>query len=255
MKKEFYIQRKYVVLIILTLIVAIVAGVFLYTYHQKQNRSNRYGVSNGAIDGLSLIEQYSDFTPSFLLSDDLLDQEMLEEMEKEFEIAPMLVICQAEGWFRQVHDASEQDIRILRVVRGDQSLENQVVTCTMLSAFLFEQRIVTRTFINFMNPEDTYLVALYPYGTIVNSEDGPGQVHVEKSGWYTMNFDYTCIQYFNLEEKNNIIVQTEETGTFAITPYKQLKNNEFFCTSQQALDKITDVKTKVLKKYVPAELN
>ena len=255
MKQFLLIRRKYIILIVLTLILAIVAGLFIYTNYQKRNRSNCYGVSNGSIDGLSLIEQYSDFTPSFLLSDDLLDQDILERIEKEFEIAPTLVICQAEGWFRQVHDASEQDIRILRVVRGDQSLENQVVTCTMLSAFLFQQKIVTRTFINFMNPEDTYLVALYPYGTIVNSENGPEPVDVQKSGWYTMNFDYTCIQYFNLEEKNNVIVETEETGTFATTPYKALKDNEFFCTSKQALDKITDVKIRVLEKYVPAEWN
>lgn len=243
--------RKLLPALSILLILALSGSIFVYGSLKRKNRTNVYNVTaDGYIHGRELLEKYSsEISPSYILSDTtFVPTDPENSFAAYIENAPLAVVCKPVGSFKQLYNSSIQEVHVLQVLKGSKSLEKTNIMFTQMSAVLPEEKILTRSFVNFMKEGDTYLLFLYNYGNNPLYE-----FYLNVPGKYSTDNMTLSIPYFNLSDKHNVLTPYDRNEIVPVTrvKYSEVADNEFFCADEATLNRILEFKKDVLNRYLP----
>lgn len=203
--------------------------------------------------GLSVKRTYLDFNQQKrpldqfmigLLSEDLVDVElnvMKQEMPLEKSNYILAVVCEGSTIFR--YDNLSQCVKVKKVLQGeginvgDEIEISRSGSCIYLDEDIVldnEGMAVNLNFVNEMKVDKTYLVFL--------------KNKVKDTDIYVDSDEYFLAPCFCYDNISNIpVTSISKEGDFA--RYAEVSQNEFFCTSQSAIQKLVEYKETLLEKY------
>lgn len=268
------VLRHFVPTICIALIVVFCSITGVGAYSKRADSSNRFNIINGKADGKYLIENFGDsFVVSGVLNNG--DNYIKNLYMNILALAPTVVVCKPSGYFKGTYRSHEQTVQVLDVIKGDKSISGSEITYTGMLGFSHSNYLdkqfgdngadkVTYSYINFMNPDYTYILFLFPYGIntsgYVEEEEESGETFstdyhpdrngIDKPGWYTLENEYWCPSYFNLTEfKTKNVPVKNDNGNY-VTTYSEVKDNEVFVANRKTEKWFYSFKKDVLLKYL-----
>lgn len=163
-----------------------------------------------------------------------------EELSEKLPQMPVIAKVTAVGAAEHLAGASRQMVRVKTVYKGEGLEEGQLIylTCDRWSLSLFgEPHSIERGFVNILNTGEDYLIFAD------EQVDGLG----EKMPIYSLYDESVIAPVFSFEERSSVIVDV--TGLSTYVPYYQVRENEFFAESQEALNAMETLKEKMLEIY------
>ena len=179
-----------------------------------------------------------------LLPEELVDVElnmMKQEVPLEKSNYILAVICEGSTIFR--YDNLSQPVKVKKVFQGEGvNVGDEIEISRNGSCLYLNENIVpdnpgiaiNLNFVNEMEVEKTYLVFLK------NKVKGT-DIYVDSDEYFLA----PCFCYDNIG--NTPISSISKEGNFA--RYAEVSQNEFFCTSQSAIQKLVEYKEFLLEKY------
>lgn len=179
-----------------------------------------------------------------LLPDELVDVE-LDVMKHDTPLGKsnyiLAVVCESDTIFR--YDNLSQRVKVKKVFQGegvstgDEIEVSRQGSCVYLDENMVPDspgKSVNLNFVNVMKVGKTYLVFL--------------QRRIEGMNIYVGSEDYFLAPCFCYEDIRSVAISSiSKEGNFA--KYADCSQNEFFCTSQSAIQKLVEYKEVLLEKY------
>lgn len=153
-------------------------------------------------------------------------------------VRPLEKIEYTEGYGRQL-------VYVEEVYQGEADLvetELYLVSSYWFVGF-FDPPSVGRGFVNFLQPEDSYLV--FCSGILSEEEVIPWEKDIKIVRLYD---DITIIPVFCYEDKAEVIGELSSDGT-TYTPYEAVKENELFAVSEEIFAGWREIKEEMLNRY------
>lgn len=208
-----------------------------------------------AIVGLIFRQTYTNITtePNFMeehfsvalydldLAPDLINEDssppLIEVMRTELPNSNLIVRVKSHGKSRHIFKNTTQYADVLEVYQGDEVEVGDEIGITYHGMFFFDDMSANLNFVNFLQPNDEYLLFL---DQRVDSHDPKDDSLYE--------FNSSVIPgIFNYEEKDHTIMDVPETNWNV--PYSKVKDNEFFVSSEANLEALTELKHELLELY------
>lgn len=205
--------------------------------------------------GISERGTYTDVTSDENYLDNFVVAEMVdttcamscEIMRESLDDSPIIAQVTCTGDVEHLFYASQQPVTISKVFKGEGLREGNEIYLTSRRWRLLVQedfRAIERGFVNVMKPGAEYLVFITEQvgascGLPVYSLD-------EVSSTMTMFAPVFCY-----EDSQNVVIPVPQDNTYV--PYSEVKNNEFFVTSQEGMDIILALKAELIGKYPMSE--
>ena len=185
-----------------------------------------------------------------VMSEGLLDVQ-LERYDSELASSNYIIAvqCQEKSFFR--HSCTTQKVKIEHVFKGNDLREGDIVEIAKYDSEIFnseEMKIngmncMNMGFVNEMIPGYTYLIFL----------DKKINTHNEKSAIYvTKDFIMSPIFCYNkIKNKPCNIIDENSCSSW----YGDIKNNEFFLISENAIQKMEEYREKLINEYTYSTSN
>ncbi len=163
----------------------------------------------------------------------------VKSMREHLDDSPIIAQVTCIGDVEHLFYASQQPVTVSKVFKGEGLSEGDEIYLTSSSWCLLVEnnfRAIERGYVNIMKPETEYLV--FVTEQVGESNDVPV---------YSLNGVSIVAPVFCYEDIQNVIISVPSENTYV--PYKEVKNNEFFVTSQESLDMILTLKNEYIQKY------
>ncbi|MCZ0704198.1 hypothetical protein J2T56_002494 [Natronobacillus azotifigens] len=207
-------------LIGLTLLVASGTGLFF-----RQTYTN-VSADENMLDHFSVALWDFDYSPN-----------LINIMNQTVEDSPIIIRAKSEGKTKYTFQNFTQEIIVEEVYRGDGlKVGDQIEIIDFNWHVIFDNMSVNASFINLMQPNNEYLIFLDNKLNTFNSDE---KIYQTPS--------LIIPPIFNYEDKEHVILSVTEDNLYV--PYKSVKENEFFVSSEESLAKLIDFKHEVLQKY------
>ena len=179
-----------------------------------------------------------------LLGDDLFEPQ-LECMKNYLDSSNIIIAARCEEKFRFRYSCTTQEVSVVKVFRGEGMKAGDVLDIVRDSSLISSDdrtRIngklqINLGFVNEMIPGKTYL--LFMEGIVPN---------YTSETIYSLSDRFIIAPIFCYEDIKNIPNPIVDDN-FRFTDYDNVKNNEYFITSEEADKKIREFKKEVLSKY------
>lgn len=164
----------------------------------------------------------------------------LSEMREALPQAPVIVRVRPTAEIEYMFSTARQSFVVTELINGEGLSEGEEIylISDRWRAIVREgQRFIERGFINFPELGSEYLA-------FISDEEVP------QEGGLPVWKLYNCgliSPLFALEDRDNDICPTSGTSTYV--PYSEVSGNEFFATTNKALDAITEFKHQLLAEY------
>ncbi len=171
----------------------------------------------------------------------------VEVMDEMLDLSKIILAVQCEDTFTYRFASTTQKVRILSVFKGEGLAEGDTIeiaragTLISVSEELREQPgkgVINMGFVNEMIPGKTYLVFLHRQLQTWN----------EKSVIYIQSDRFLVAPIFCYEEIENTLAVPLDNETTYVN-YDSVRNNEFFLSSEEAVQRFTELKRKFISKY------
>src|SRR5690625_1318372 len=175
---------------------------------------------------------------SVALYDFDMSPQLFERMGEELPNSPIIVRVKSDGTRDFEFKSIKQNVEVLEVYRGDELTVGDEIAVRMRGGFLvFENMSANVHFVNFMQDGDEYLLFL----------EGKFESPDPKEDNHYIFSDLIIPGIFNYEDKDHTIIETSQGDRYV--PYKEVKDNEFFVSSEEVLDELMKLKHDLLKQY------
>lgn len=179
-----------------------------------------------------------------VMSEELLDVQ-LNRYDRELDSSNYIIAvkCQEKSFFR--HSCTTQKVKVEHVFKGNDLKAGDVIEIAKNDSEIFnseEMKIDGRAcinmgFVNEMKPGNTYLIFL---DKKIDTHDDKTVIYITKD--YIMS---PIFCYQNIANKSCNVISEDNSSAY----YGDVKDNEFFLISENAIDKMTEYKEKILDKY------
>ncbi|MDR2043011.1 MAG: hypothetical protein LBQ15_01315 [Clostridium sp.] len=156
----------------------------------------------------------------------------------------LVLVVQPTGKMKQYGFSSVQEVSILSVLRGDVSTENSIEIASIGGGGVYSQeyayydysneRPVLFGMVNVLLPEKEYLVFLTPLK--LNS--------ITTSPYY--RYAWSPQSSFRISDDYSVAVNK----TASDTSYEEFKGSEFFCDTEETVNKLLQLKHTVVARYL-----
>ena len=164
----------------------------------------------------------------------------VEILKDELPLSPNIIKVIALGEIEHFARTSRQLVKVQNVYKGTELKENQeiFITCERWSLSLYDEPYsIERGFVNMMEVGDEYL--LFVEGQV----DGLG----EAIPVFELYGESVLAPVFSYRNHINKISSMGEESTYVL--YNQVRDNEFFASTSEAMDALLELKKDLLKKY------
>ena len=185
-----------------------------------------------------------------VMSEELLDAQ-LKRYDRELKSSNYIIAvqCQEKSFFR--HSCTTQKVKIEHVFKGNDLKAGDVVEIAKYDSEIFnsdEMKIngkdcMNMGFVNEMNPGYIYLIFL---DKKINTHDEKTTIYITKDFIMSPIFCYN-----NIENKPCDIISEINYSAW----YGDIKNNEFFLISENAINKMNEYKKKLISEYIYSPSN
>ena len=180
-----------------------------------------------------------------LIGDEFL-QMQLEIMESELDDSNYIMAVRCADTFEYRYACVTQKVEVLSVFKGDNIKEGDEIEIaragtlldTGTDSLIDGKYIINMGFVNEMIPGKTYLIFL---DRELNTYDDDVQIYIQSEE--IILAPIFCYDEIVNEPKN----ASDEWGTYIA--YRDVKDNEFFVMSDEASEKIGQMKEKLFEKY------
>ncbi|WP_078553744.1 hypothetical protein [Bacillus alkalicellulosilyticus] len=204
----------------IALVIAVVVGVFF-----RQTYTNVTADSNG-MENFSVALWDFDISPS-----------LIEAMREDLPESNFIIRAKSDGEKEFTFRNNTQFVEILEVYRGEGlDIGERIGITSHRWLFFFDDMTANVSFINVMQPGEEYLIFLEEEIDLVQKKDRLFVVP-----------ELIVSPIFNYEDKSHTIINVPEENRYV--PYKDVKGNEFFVSSEEALEALMDVKHELLERY------
>lgn len=171
---------------------------------------------------------------------DELIQDVAEDMRNSLPESEYIIKVMSTGKTRNIFKCYMQEVIVEKIYRGEGIEENEKIYIMKPGwQYYFDDMTVNMGFVNRMERNEEYLVFLN------ERADSSLDKEVDHEVYY-LNDDIIS-PVFCYNEKENVIVETGNESRYV--DYIEVKNNEFFLSSQDAIDIMLEIKQEMLKKY------
>lgn len=182
-----------------------------------------------------------------LLSDELAVQQV-EIMEEMLDSSKIILAVQCEDTFTYCFGSTTQKVRVLSIFKGEGLKKGDVIEIARAGSLIsvsedalmteYGKGVINMGFVNEMIPGKTYLVFLHRQ---LETWD-------EKSVIYIQSDRFLVAPIFCYEEiENKPIAPLDNRSTYVY--YDDVRNNEFFLNSEEAVELFAKLKRKFISKY------
>ena len=164
----------------------------------------------------------------------------LSEMREALPQAPVIVRVRPTAEIEYMFSTARQSFVVTELIKGEGLSEGEEIylISDRWRAIVREgQRFIERGFINFPELGSEYLA-------FISDEEVPQEGDLPV--WKLYNYGLIT-PLFAFEDRDNVICPTSGTSTYV--PYSEVSGNEFFATTNKALDAITEFKHQLLAEY------
>lgn len=215
------------VMLVVTIAAIVLSGIFGYI--KKQTYTN-----------ITSEEHYLDTLQVALLPEDMV-KDGCEQLEKNVSNAPIILKGKASGKMEHLFQTGRQKIKITQVYKGETLQtgdEIYIYSERWLLSLFGNPPSVERGFVNIMQEEREYLLFLSE--TI--------EAHDTKTPVYKMyNSDFLIVPMFCYDDMEKTVPEVGGENTYV--SYSEVKDNEIFCTTEQAYEIWKQLKRKLFAEY------
>lgn len=159
-------------------------------------------------------------------------------MEEELPNANIILKVKAEGEIEHMFKRNKQLVSVTEVYKGENIKKGDKVFIVASNwQFFFDDMTANMGFINLLEKDSEYLVFI---------DDKVKALDTNDNNTYHL-IDTIIAPVFNYKDKENTIIEVSDDNYYV--PYSKVSKNEFFVSSKDALDKIENLKYKLLAKY------
>jgi len=160
-----------------------------------------------------------------------------EDYVEDVEDAAIVAVIKPTGNIHTYYLNARYEIVVERVIKGDQSLENKVLhlfdSYNFAVSRMSEDKLGYHDIKNAMQPDHVYLAFFSPVE--LNN-------YLEEDAY---RLDDSFFNYLDLDNDNTVPIDSPEQ-----TEFKEVKEFEFFASSQRMLDVLIEIKQKIIEKYI-----
>src|SRR5699024_1694420 len=209
-------------LIGLAIVVAIIVGlIFRQTYTNITEEAD-------------FMEEYF----SVALYDFDMSPNLVERMRTELPNSQLIVRVKPQGIIDYSFAIIKQYVEVLEVYQGNELEVGDQIGITLNAwGFYFDDMTANLNFVNFMQDDSEYLLFLEGK---VDSPD-PNETNT-----YTFS-DLIIPGIFNYQDQDHTVIDVPVDDRYV--PYKDVKDNEFFVSSEEALTALLELKHELLQAY------
>lgn len=164
----------------------------------------------------------------------------IKVLREELPLAPNIIRVEAIADVEHLAGTSRQLVKVKHIFQGDELEEEQeiYITCDRWSLSLYAKPYsIERGFVNVMKTGKNYLLF------VDEQIDGLG----EKTPVFQLYGETAIAPVFSYETHENEIGSMGKESTYV--PYNQVKDNEFFATTPEAMDEFLELKKELFGKY------
>jgi hypothetical protein len=179
---------------------------------------------------------------SVALMDSELVSSTVHHMETVLPNADIILKVKAEGEVEHMFNINKQLVSVQKIYKGkDIAIDDNIYIATYNWSFFFDDMTANMGFVNVLEKNNEYLVFI---------EKKVKALDVKDNNTYRLA-DTIISPIFNYEDKDNTFVEVSDDmgDDMSYVPYSKVSNNEFFVSSQDALDILEKLKYKLLDKY------
>lgn len=175
---------------------------------------------------------------SVALYDFDMSPDLITFMREDLPISNIIIRVRAQGIREYEFESVKQLVEVLEVYHGDELSVGDEIYVRLKNAFLnFDWMTVNMGFVNFMRSDDEYLLFLE------RKFDSPDP---KEENHYIFS-ELIIPGIFNYQDLDHTIIETSKGNRYV--PYKDVKDNEFFVSSEEALAALLDLKHELLEAY------
>ena len=172
-----------------------------------------------------------------LFDTDMGPENLMDIMRDELPDSNMIIRAKSFGEIDFRFKRNNQLIEVLEVYKGDELEVGDEIWVTASSwGLFFDDMTANLTFVNVMKPDQEYLIFL---DEKVETMDDEEVVYSIPS--------FIIPPIFSYSDHDNKILNVSENNRYV--PYKEVKDNEFFVSSKEALEGILSLKDEMLELY------
>ena len=207
---------------ITAIIVAIIIGLFF-----RQTYTNITAEPNFMENHFSVALWDLDMSPS-----------LIDTMRNDLPNSNLIIRAKSEGPMDYTFKNNKQHIEVVEVYQGDDVDVGDQIAITLEGwMFFFDDMTANLNFVNVMQPDHEYLIFL---DQKIDSPD-PKENNIYSLGQLIIP------GIFNYEDQNHTIINVPED--YPYVPYREVKDNEFFISSEKALEALMELKHEFLQQY------
>lgn len=163
---------------------------------------------------------------------------IIQTMKNDLPESNLIIRVVSEGETSFSFKNNKQYVKVVEVYKGNElSVGDEIAVTTLGWRFFFDDMSANLGFVNFMQPENEYLIFL---DRKIDSLD-PKEDNI-----YLIP-DLIIPPIFNYQDKNHTIINVHKDDRNV--PYEVVKENEFLVSSVEALNELTKLKHEFLQKY------
>lgn len=172
-------------------------------------------------------------------SDELIDR-ALDGIEADLSNSRYILRVRADSGMQYTFKCTEEPVTVLEVYKGDGVQVGEQIKIVRDNSRIFfdETREINMNFVNEMKAGDEYLVFL--------------STHLESKAINNQNVymtsEFLITPIFSYSDRENTPVVPEDMS-YTVVPYTEVENNEFFAVTQYGIDRLNELKAKLLEQY------
>ena len=195
----------------------------------------------GVINRQSFTDYTADGLVNFkvgLLHDSLVDS-TIDYMEEELSNANYILRVRAGSGMEFLFGSTQEPVTVVEVYKGEGLQSGDEIKVTRASSVIFMDNMsVNMGFVNEMQTGDEYLVFL---DYLIEADT------VKEKNIYRLS-EFIVTPIFSYQEHENVLAVPKSDWDTSV-PYTEVENNEFFAVTQYGIDRLNELKAKLLEQY------
>lgn len=195
----------------------------------------------GVINRQSFTDYTADGLVNFkvgLLHDSLVDS-TIDYMEEELSNANYILRVRAGSGMEFLFGSTQEPVTVVEVYKGEGLQSGDEIKVTRANSTVFmDDMSVNMGFVNEMQTGDEYLVFL---DYLIEADT------VKEKNIYRLS-EFIVTPIFSYQEHENVLAVPKSDWDTSV-PYTEVENNEFFAVTQYGIDRLNELKAKLLEQY------
>lgn len=171
---------------------------------------------------------------------DMVSPDFLQLIGENLSSSNLIIRAKSDGEMKYSFKNNKQYIEVIEVYKGDElNAGDQIAVTSHSWLFFFDEMRANVGFVNVMQPGHEYLIFL---------DQQLETLETEKDTIYLLQ-ESIISPIFNYEDQGNDKIISIDDPYDRYVPYEEVKDNEFFVSSEEALEALMELKHELLEQY------